>query len=82
MQGWGIKPGIGKYAAMAGAIRAERFVARATRIICSMALRAGLVDGLVMQVDPIGVAMRIRFDPITVDLDLGHQILWTGDNGN
>ena len=47
-----------------------------------MTLRAGLVDGFVMQIDPIGVEMRVRFDPTAVDLDFGHQILWTRNNGD
>ena len=67
---------------MTGAVRAERGIARAACVSGVVTLCASLVNRLVVQIDPIGIEMCIRFDPAAVDLDLGHQILRTGNNGD
>jgi hypothetical protein len=56
-QGGGVEPCVGEDASMAGAVRAERCIACAACIPGGMALRAGLIEGLIMQADPIGVDM-------------------------
>ena len=43
-------------------------------------MRASLIHGFVMQVDPIGVEVRVWLDPAAIDLDPGHQILRPGNN--
>ena len=63
---------------MTGAVRTERGVGNAAHIFNTVTTGTSLVDGLIVQADPIGIKMRLGLDSAAIDLNICHQVFRIG----